>query len=109
MLVYPSQVVNIDVLNSVPTWEESLINLDYFLAWTCLHLKLIKSKQSGHATAKSSNPNLNGLNDALNHSIEISQSEGKLKISENYSNLLNSSLQIFSSGQSNTILGSGDS
>ncbi|KAJ9083696.1 hypothetical protein DSO57_1032179 [Entomophthora muscae] len=51
LLACPSQVENVDVWNYVPTWEETLINLDYFLAWACLHLKLIKSKQSGRATA----------------------------------------------------------
>ncbi|KAJ9052769.1 hypothetical protein DSO57_1030918 [Entomophthora muscae] len=33
VLAYPSQVVNNGSLDSVPTWEESLINLDYLLAW----------------------------------------------------------------------------
>ncbi|KAJ9076133.1 hypothetical protein DSO57_1029181 [Entomophthora muscae] len=33
VLAYPSQVVNNGALDSAPTWEESLINLDYFLAW----------------------------------------------------------------------------
>ncbi|KAJ9063068.1 hypothetical protein DSO57_1003999 [Entomophthora muscae] len=77
VLAYPSQVVNTDVLNSVLTWEESLINLDYFLAWACLHLKLIKSKQPGRATAKPSNSNPTGLNADLNHPSNASQSELK--------------------------------
>ncbi|KAJ9058282.1 hypothetical protein DSO57_1013768 [Entomophthora muscae] len=34
VLEYPSQVVNKGALDSVPTWEDSLINLDYFLAWS---------------------------------------------------------------------------
>ncbi|KAJ9060038.1 hypothetical protein DSO57_1035147 [Entomophthora muscae] len=33
VLTYTSQVVNNGSLDSVPTWEESLINLDYLLAW----------------------------------------------------------------------------
>ncbi|KAJ9054706.1 hypothetical protein DSO57_1011247 [Entomophthora muscae] len=33
VLAYPSQVLNNGALDSVPTWEESLVNLDYLLAW----------------------------------------------------------------------------
>ncbi|KAJ9088925.1 hypothetical protein DSO57_1018035 [Entomophthora muscae] len=33
VLAYPSQEVIDGALDSVPTWEEYLINLDYLLAW----------------------------------------------------------------------------
>ncbi|KAJ9056465.1 hypothetical protein DSO57_1032843 [Entomophthora muscae] len=87
VLAYTSQVVNNGALDSVPTWEESLINLDYFLAWAQSHLKLIRSKQSGRATAKSLNPNLTGIDGIQKCSLGTIQSEVGLEIDEKPSKL----------------------
>ncbi|KAJ9085124.1 hypothetical protein DSO57_1016955 [Entomophthora muscae] len=108
VLAYPSQVVNNGALDSVPTWEESLINLDYLLTWAQPHLKLIKSKQPGCATAKPSNSNPTGLNADLNHSSYASQSELKPEIIAKPSNLMDKPLQNFSPAQSDPFPGSGD-
>ncbi|KAJ9048204.1 hypothetical protein DSO57_1037371 [Entomophthora muscae] len=80
VLAYPSQVVNTNVMNLVLTWEESLINLDYLLAWARPHLKLIKLNHSGCATVNSLNANPSGLNGELPHSSDPSQSEFKSEI-----------------------------
>ncbi|KAJ9058654.1 hypothetical protein DSO57_1010223 [Entomophthora muscae] len=88
VLTYPSQVINTNVMNSAPTWEKSLINLDYLLAWAHPHLKLIKLNHSGCTTANSLNANPSGLNGELSHSSDPSQSELKSEIGVNPSSLL---------------------
>ncbi|KAJ9052053.1 hypothetical protein DSO57_1038074 [Entomophthora muscae] len=88
VLAYPSQVVNTGALDSVLTWEKSLINLDHFLAWARPYLKLIKSKHSDCATANSLNANPTGFNGELPHSFDPNQSELKSEIGENPSSLL---------------------
>ncbi|KAJ9089166.1 hypothetical protein DSO57_1015675 [Entomophthora muscae] len=88
VLTYPSQVINTNVMSSFPTWEESLINLDYLLAWAHPHLKLIKLNHSGCATANSLNANPSGLNGELSRSSDPSQSEFKSEIGVKSSSLL---------------------
>ncbi|KAJ9058853.1 hypothetical protein DSO57_1008070 [Entomophthora muscae] len=39
-----------------PSWEETLVNLDYLLAWCCPFLKTIRATQSGVATSTLDNP-----------------------------------------------------
>ncbi|KAJ9069257.1 hypothetical protein DSO57_1020344 [Entomophthora muscae] len=39
-----------------PSWEETLVNLDYLLAWCCLFFKTIRATQSGVATLTLDNP-----------------------------------------------------
>ncbi|KAJ9076516.1 hypothetical protein DSO57_1025493 [Entomophthora muscae] len=108
VLAYPSQVVNTNVMNSVPTWEESLINLDYLLAWACPHLKLIKSKHSGCATVNSLNVNPSGLNGELSHSYDHSQSELKSEIGVNPSSLLDFPGKIYLASNQTRAPGSDD-
>ncbi|KAJ9060696.1 hypothetical protein DSO57_1028144 [Entomophthora muscae] len=108
VLAYPSQVVNTNVMNLVPTWEESLINLDYLLAWVCPHLKLIKPKHSGRATANSLNANPSGLNGELFHSYDPSKSELKSEIGVNPSILLDLPGKISLTANQTRAPGSGD-
>ncbi|KAJ9087617.1 hypothetical protein DSO57_1031401 [Entomophthora muscae] len=42
---------------AAPPWEETLINLDYLLAWFCPLLKTIRNAQSGDATSMSRKSN----------------------------------------------------
>ncbi|KAJ9079530.1 hypothetical protein DSO57_1034614 [Entomophthora muscae] len=74
-LSYLYQVTSFGSLISVPTWEESLINLDYVLALFCPHLKQLQDNQSGCASSKSTKSNLAEVNVLLKHYLGGSQSE----------------------------------
>ncbi|KAJ9059178.1 hypothetical protein DSO57_1005101 [Entomophthora muscae] len=102
VLAYPSWVVFTDSQISVPAWEESLINLDYLLAWFHPHLK----KLQGCTSVNSTESNPDGINGPLKHFIGGSQSEVKLKINGKPSNPPEMSLQTFSPGQLDSLPGS---
>ncbi|KAJ9060405.1 hypothetical protein DSO57_1031234 [Entomophthora muscae] len=87
VLAYPSQAANVDVGNSFPTWEESLINLDYFSAWACPHLKLIRSNQPGRALVKSTKSFPTETNAIQKCPLGTSQSEVGSEIGEKPSKL----------------------
>ncbi|KAJ9087315.1 hypothetical protein DSO57_1034466, partial [Entomophthora muscae] len=53
VLAYPVDFLAL----AAPPWEETLINLDYLLAWFCPLLKTIKNAQSGEATSMSRESN----------------------------------------------------
>ncbi|KAJ9062651.1 hypothetical protein DSO57_1008417 [Entomophthora muscae] len=108
VLAYPFQVVNTNVMNLVPTWEESLINLDYLLAWACPHLKLIKLNHSGCATVNSLNANPSGLNGELPHSSDPIQSELKPEIDVKPFSLLDLPGKISLAANQTCASGSGD-
>ncbi|KAJ9087820.1 hypothetical protein DSO57_1029225 [Entomophthora muscae] len=51
VLAYPAEPLPL----VVPSWEETLVNLDYLLAWYCPLLKTIRAGQSEAATLALSN------------------------------------------------------
>ncbi|KAJ9059195.1 hypothetical protein DSO57_1005116 [Entomophthora muscae] len=53
VLAYPVDFLTL----AAPPWEETLINLDYLLAWFCPLLKTISNAQSGDATLMSRESN----------------------------------------------------
>ncbi|KAJ9066814.1 hypothetical protein DSO57_1005777 [Entomophthora muscae] len=42
---------------AAPAWEETLVNLDYLLAWCCPLLKIIRTAQSNDVTSRARNSN----------------------------------------------------
>ncbi|KAJ9079009.1 hypothetical protein DSO57_1001222 [Entomophthora muscae] len=82
----------------VPAWEETLINLDYLLAWCCPLLKTIRNAQSNNATSITRKSNESELVE-----VPSSQSGGAAEITLKYSSTHGSCQQIFSLGQSEAV------
>ncbi|KAJ9090023.1 hypothetical protein DSO57_1006725 [Entomophthora muscae] len=84
----------------VPAWEETLINLDYLLAWCRPLLKTIRNTQSKDNTSMVSKSTESEM-----FRMSSSQSGGAAEITLKSSSTPGSGQQIFSLGQSEAVSG----
>ncbi|KAJ9057723.1 hypothetical protein DSO57_1019940 [Entomophthora muscae] len=89
VLAYPVDVLPL----AAPSWEETLVNLDFLLAWCCPHLKTIRTNQSKVATLTTSNSSEPQI-----HKTPSSQSNGPAEIGLKHSSPPGSVSQKFSPG-----------
>ncbi|KAJ9065937.1 hypothetical protein DSO57_1014557 [Entomophthora muscae] len=83
---------------ATPSWEETLVNLDFLLAWCCPYLKTIRTNKSNVAISMTNNSS-----ELQIHRTSSSQSNGPAEIRLKHSSPPGSVPQKFSSSQLDSV------